>query len=244
MTAIETLADIGFDGYITPWYNAARMDVTAGKPRVLLADDHLILLDGLRRLLEMDYEIVGTATSGPEMIAAERQLRPDVIIFDISMPGLNGIDAARQVRRVNAGVKLVALTMHSDAGFLNEALDAGADAYLVKQSAGVELKAALRTALEGRTYIGVSLRSAFAQTGRMTTRGGGHPWLELTPRQREVLQLVAEGRTMKQVAWRLGLSIKTAEYHKYALMRKLRVRSVAELTLCAARRGMVGPGQD
>jgi len=201
------------------------------RPRILLADDHALVLAGFRKLLEPEFEIVAAVEDGRALVEAAAELRPDVILLDISMPLLNGIDAAARVKRMLPETRLVFVTMHSDPDYVAEAFRAGAAGYLLKRSAASELAAAIHRVLRGEIYVTplVSFQT-----------GAGGFGLRLTPRQREVLQLVAEGRSTKEIAGVLGLSVKTVEFHKSALMQKLRLHTTAELTKYAIERGLIG----
>ena len=201
------------------------------RPRILLADDHALVLAGFRKLLEPEFEIVAAVEDGRALVEAAAELRPDVILLDISMPLLNGIDAAARVKRMLPETRLVFVTMHSDPDYVAEAFRAGAAGYLLKRSAASELAAAIHRVLRGEIYV-TPLVSFQA--------GAGGFGLRLTPRQREVLQLVAEGRSTKEIAGVLGLSVKTVEFHKSALMQKLRLHTTAELTKYAIERGLIG----
>ncbi len=209
-----------------------------GKPRILLADDHLILLEGLRGLLVPEFDIVGAVQDGRALLEAAKKLMPDAVVFDISMPVLNGIEAARRLRELLPQAKLVALTMHSDVTFALEALDAGVSGYVVKQSAAQELARAIKAVLKGGRYIAEPLRSALGRKAR-GIKPGRQPARELNARQLEVLQMMAEGHSVKDVAWRLGVTVKTVEYHKYQIMNKLGIHTTAELTRYAIRHGLV-----
>ena len=206
--------------------------------RALLADDHAIVLEGLRRVLEPDFEIVGEVADGRAMVAAAGELRPDIIVTDVSMPMLNGIEAARQIRKINRKVKIIFLTMHPDVTYAAEALGAGGSAYVLKSSAGAEILEAIREAFSGGIYVTPSINRevVLAQMERAGFRGGVQS--ELTPRQREVLQLVAEGKSLKEVAALLNVSVKTAEFHKYRIMKQLRLRTNADVTKYAVKAGM------
>ena len=211
------------------------------RPRVLLADDHAMVVAGLRSLIEPEFELVATATNGRELVEAARAFRPDVVIADISMPLLNGMDATRRIKKENPEVKVVILTMHGDVDFATEAFRAGASGYLLKHSAAEELSTAIREALQGRVYItpliakGV-LSSLMDQPASASSVDRN---AELTPRQREVLQLVAEGRTIKEIASILSVSPRTVEFHKTNLAKILGVATTAELTQYAVKRGLV-----
>jgi len=210
-----------------------------GKPRVLLADDHLILLEGLRSLLGVEFEIVGAVQDGRALLEAAERLRPDLIILDLSMPVLGGLEAARRLRVSNPEAKLLALTMHSDVTFARQAFDAGVSGYVLKQSAARELTAAIHQVLNGARYIAEPLREAFSKRPRGPRAGRQGVEHELSPRQREVLQLMAEGHSAKDIAFRLGISVKTAEYHRYQIMEKLGIHTTAELTRYAIRHRMI-----
>jgi len=209
------------------------------KPRVLLADDHTILLEGLRGLLEEEFELVGAAENGREVLTAAEQLDPDVILLDISMPELNGIEAARRLREKESRAKIVFLTMHSDSRFVKEAFRVGASGYLLKRAASDELVNALHEVLEGRFYVTPLITKdvvhSLLEPAGLTTQQSG----QLTARQREVLQLVAEGKSLKEIATALDLSTKTVEYHKRSIMDELGLRTTAELTRYAIRHGIV-----
>ena len=206
--------------------------------RVLLADDHAIVLEGLRRVLEPHYEIVGEVADGRALVAEAERLLPDIIVADISMPLLNGIEATRQIRKSGRKVEIIFLTMHPDVTYASAALEAGGSAYVVKSSAGTELQTAIREALRGRIYVSPSIdkEALRLQMERVSRWDAVRP--ELTPRQREVLQLRAEGRSLKEVAAVLNVSIKTAEFHKYRIMKQLGLHTNAELTKYGVKLGM------
>jgi DNA-binding NarL/FixJ family response regulator len=213
----------------------ARMN---SRPRILLADDHTMLLDAFQRLLEPRCEIVGTACDGRALIDLAANTRPDVIVLDIAMPGLNGIDACAQLRRKMPGIRLVFLTVNEDPDIAAEAINLGASGYLLKSSASVELFTAIEQALAGKTYItplvtkGMPLGVFLGQAVK--------PGVEkLTERQREVLQLLAEGRAMKEVADLLHVSARTVAFHKYTIMEHLGLKTSAELVQYALEHGML-----
>lgn len=211
------------------------------RPKVLLADDHAMVAEGLVNLLESDFELVGTVSNGRELVASAEKLGPDVIVADISMPSLNGLDAARQLKEADNPAKIVFLTMHADADLATEAFRAGASAYVVKHSAAEELIEAIHAVLEGRVYLSPSIQGEVLEA---FMRGGGEPEkasIDLTSRQREILQLVAEGRTMKEIASQLNISSRTVESHKYETMERLGLKSTAELIQFCIKRGIVMP---
>jgi DNA-binding NarL/FixJ family response regulator len=209
------------------------------KTRVLLADDHTIVAEGLRSLLESEFEFVGTVGDGRALLDAAQKLKPDVIVADISMPLLNGLDAARQLKRDGATAKIIFLTMHADVQLAAEAFRAGAAGYLVKQSAGEELITAIHEVVKGRAYISPLITRGVLNFLMDATQGPERQPLKLTLRQREVLQLVAEGRTMKEIASILNISVRTVESHKYEMMEALGVQTNAELVQYAIKIGVV-----
>jgi DNA-binding NarL/FixJ family response regulator len=209
------------------------------RSRVLIADDHSMVIDGLRALLEPEYEVVGAVNDGRAVLPEVRRLQPDVVVIDISMPLLNGLDCARQLHDAGCTAKILVLTMHPDATLAQEALAAGASGYVLKSSPGSELKAALRDVLQGRIYLSAAVtRDMDEVMGRMTSIHQD-VWARLTPRQREVLQLLAEGKSHKEVANVLNISVKTAEYHKYAILDKLGLKTNTELVQYAIRHGII-----
>lgn len=207
--------------------------------RILLADDHMLFLDGMRKLLENDFEIVGTVANGRELIDAAEKLRPDVILLDISMPLLNGIDAARQLRQRGNTAKLLFVTMHSGADYVKEAFRAGASGYVLKHSAGPEVVGAIHEVMRGNFYL-TPLVSKDTLTTLIDPKqpASGRSSGELTMRQREVLQLVAEGHSAKSIADVLNISPKTVEFHKASMMRQLGLHSTAELIRYALSHGL------
>jgi len=210
----------------------------SGRPRVLLADDHTILLDSFQRLLEPTCEVVGRVKDGRELLEAAAKLKPEVIILDISMPRLNGIEACRQLRRTNPEARLIFLTVNEDADLAVEALRLGASGYLLKSSAATELFSAIQSALVGKVYV-TPLLTAGTPIGVFLNRPIKTSAEELTGRQREVLQLLAEGRLMKEVADILQVTPRTVAFHKYTMMEGLGLKTSAELVQYAVEHGMV-----
>jgi len=208
-------------------------------PKVVLADDHTIVAEGLKALLEPEFQIVATVDNGRAAIRAVRDLNPAVIILDISMPQLNGIETAREIRKFDPKIKIVFLTMHSDVAYVQEAFDAGASGYVIKHSASFDLQLAIRRALQGRTYVtpGVAQDGVDGVVGRI--RRAKKPPAQLTSRQREVLQLLAEGLSAKEAAAILNLSPRTVEFHKYRLMQQLNLRTSAQLTQFAIKHRII-----
>ena len=211
----------------------------ARKPRVLLADDHRIVAEGLRSLLEEEFELAGIVEDGRALVKAARELQPDVIVADISMPLLNGIDALAQLKQHDPKVRVVFLTMHRDAAYARRAIEAGAAGYVLKHSASAELVLAVHAALQGRTFITPDLAAELMQTARNGAPQGANPAEALTPRQREILQLLAEGKSAKEIAALLSLSARTVEDHKYRLMEQLHIENSAELIHFAIKHGLV-----
>jgi DNA-binding NarL/FixJ family response regulator len=209
------------------------------KPRLLLADDHTLLLEGIRLMLEPEFDLVGSVEDGQALLAAAKALKPDIILLDISMPRLNGIDAAHRLRKMLPSAKLIFLTMHAGADYVAEAFRAGARGYLLKRSAASELLTAIRTVLKGDHYVSplvtrnaLELLISFSKPESKFSDG-------LTPRLREVLQLVAEGRSRKEIAGILNISVKTVEFHKGKLMRELNLRTTADFTRYAIEHGLI-----
>ncbi len=211
------------------------------RPHVLVADDHPLILEGFRRILEPRYEIVDTAVDGRALVAAAQRLRPEIVILDIGMPLLNGIEAARQIHGSLPKTKLVVVTQQSDRHYIQAAFRAGVSAYVVKQSASSELLTALDEALAGHYYITPSLAKDLPEFHLDPRRNPADLFgAELTPRQREVLQLLAEGKSAKEIAGVLRISTKTVEFHKACIMDVLGLRTTAELTRYAVANGIVG----
>lgn len=209
------------------------------RPRLLLADDHTLVLEGLRKLLEPHFELVDSVEDGRALMRRAQQLKPDVILLDISMPLLNGIDAARQLRKSLPHTRIIFLTMHAEPDYVTEAFRAGASGYLLKRSAASELVNAVHEVLKGRYYVTPLVARQVLKSVLEPPGKRGAPPVELTSRQREILQLVAEGHTSKEIASLLNVSLKTVEYHKSRLMERLGLRTTAELVRHAIRRGLV-----
>ena len=210
------------------------------KPRALLADDHGMMLAGLRKLVEETCEVVGTVGDGRARVEAAQRLEPDVIILDIVMPLLNGIDAARQIKRLCPDTKLIFLTMQTSPTYATEALEAGASGYLLKHSAPVELPLAIDAALRGQRYLTPSILTPVVDRAVNPERAPTvkNPVAALTPRQREVLQLIGEGKGTKEIATLLDVSVKTVDFHKTRLMQQLDIHTTAELIRYAITQGL------
>jgi len=210
------------------------------KPKILLADDHKIVLEGLKSLLEPPYEIVGAVEDGRALVEAAERLRPDVIVADISMPLLNGIEAVRHIKRSDPDTKVILLTMHPDLTYAARGFDAGASGYVLKHSAPSELLTAIEEVLKGRTYVTPIIAGDLLESYR---QGAAVPKQDvvrkLTPRQREILQLLAEGHSAKEIASRLRISARTVEFHKYRMMEHLEIKTSAELVQYAIKQGIV-----
>jgi len=209
--------------------------------RILIVDDHKIIVDGLRSLLEKNntLQVIGQASDGLSAVRLAAALSPDLVIMDISLPGLNGIDATRQILEANPRVKVIALSMHKDGRYIAEALKSGATGYLLKESAFDELTAAIRTVIKGQCYLSASIADLVIKDYiRHLEKTGSGVFAVLTPREREVLQSLSEGLSTKEIAARLGVSIKTVETYRLQIMEKLDIHSVAELTKYAIREGI------
>jgi len=208
------------------------------KPRLLLADDHTILVEGLKALLAPEFDVVATAGDGRAVLEAAEKHQPDLILLDISMPGLNGIEVARRLKQSNPDAKLIILTMHGDLSYVNAAFEAGASGYVLKQSAATELVTALHEVASGRRYVSSLIFKRLGAEAPAFLRRSKTLSANLTSRQREVLQLVAEGRVRKEIAQILGVSVKTVEFHKQKITEKLAIHTDAALTAYAIRHGI------
>jgi DNA-binding NarL/FixJ family response regulator len=210
------------------------------RARILLADDHGLIVAGIRSLLDPDYDIVGHVNDGRSLVESALRLRPDLTILDISMPQLNGIDASHQIKSTWPEVKLLFLTMHANPVYLREAMDVGAMGYVLKSSAFEELRTAVRRILKCQVYITPSFDRDVMENVHASIRGRPRPSATLTPRQAEILQLVAEGWGNKEIADVLAISVKTVEFHRGRIMGKLGAHNVADLVRYAVQSGKVG----
>lgn len=210
------------------------------KTRILLADDHKILRDGLRALLEMetDFEVVAEASNGDMALEMVEKLSPDVVVMDIGMPGLNGIEATQKILEKNRKVKIMALSAHSDRRYVADMLRAGASGYLVKDCAGTELARGIRTIMAGKTFLCSSTAKVVAEHVAQSSKDDQSARSILTTREINVLQRLAEGKTTKEIAFELAISVKTVETHRANIFEKLGLSSVAELTKYALREGI------
>ena len=207
------------------------------RARVLLADDHTIFLDALTKLLEPEFEVVGTVTDGRTLVLQAPELKPDVVVLDIGMPLLNGLDAGQQVKDRRPETRLIFLTQNQDPNIAAEAFRRKASGYLLKNSAATELVTAIREAMKGRTYVSPLI--AEVTLSRLSDPAAQKDRIDLTPRQREVLQLLAEGKSMKEVGTILNLSTRTVEFHKQRIMDLLGLKTNAELVRYAVKEGLV-----
>ena len=211
------------------------------KLRILLADDHPMVLEGIAKILEDHFNVIGKVEDGRSLLDSAKRLKPDVIVTDMAMPLLNGLEAARQLKKLLPDSKLIFLTMHADATYAKEAFDAGASGYLLKRSAGSELTQAIHAVIHGRTYLTPLL---LPDDQPFLGNGCGKHLLklkQLTPRQREVLQLIGEDKTTKEMATILCISVKTIEFHKSKIMETLALHTTAELTRYAVAHGLARP---
>ncbi len=209
------------------------------KPRVLIADDHRLFLEGLKSVVESRCEVVGTVTDGRQLVAAAAELQPDIIFLDIAMPLLNGIEAARQIKRQDAHVKIIFVTMQLSRDYAREAFEAGASGYVLKQAPASELLSAIHDVQQGRFFLSPMVASRFLGGPLPPNTNPSKLFGALTSRQREVLQLVAEGKSAKEIAGLLFISVKTVEFHKKHLMEELNLHSSAELVRYAVEHGWV-----
>jgi DNA-binding NarL/FixJ family response regulator len=215
-------------------------DIAKKRATVLLADDHEVVIDGLRRVLEPEFEVVGAVSNGRALIAAAHAVQPDVIVADISMPMISGIEAVRQIRTTDRRAKIVFLSMHPDIVYSSEAFVAGGSAYVLKTSATTEVVTAIRVVLRGGTYVTPALdrRALEAQIERERRLRGT---IGLPPRQRGVVQMLAEGRSTKEIAELLDISPRTVEFHRYRAMKSLGVHTIAELVKYALTHDLIIP---
>lgn len=208
------------------------------RTRVLLADDHKIILNGLKSLLEPEFELVGKVEDGRALVAAAEKLRPDVIVVDISMPLLNGIEAVRQIKKIDPRVRVIFLTMHPDVTYAIRAFEAGASGYVLKHSASSELLTAIHEAIKGRTYVTPMIAGELVQSYKEGSHQQPDENQQLTQRQREILQLLAEGSSVKEIAEILKISPRTVEFHKYSVMSKLKLKTNSALVQYAIKHGI------
>lgn len=211
------------------------------RPRVLLADDHKIVAQGLKSMLSADFELAGVVADGLAMVEAAKALRPDVIVADVSMPTMNGLDALEAIRQEGMSMPVVFLTMHNQPGYARRALRAGAAGYVLKLAAPEELVRAIRVALGGGTFVSPALARAVFDSKGSDAQEAGDRIARLTPHQRAILRMVADGLSAKEIARKLDISSRTVESHKYQIMESLGAQSSAELIRLAIRHGIVEP---
>jgi DNA-binding NarL/FixJ family response regulator len=209
------------------------------KPRILLADDHVLVTDALKSMLEPMYDVVGTACDGRSLLEMAERLQPDLIVVDVGMPQLNGLDATRQIKRLFPKVKVIIVTMNEDSDLVGEAFRAGASGYLLKHSAAHELLQAMQEVLKGASYLSPRITGGAVSALLRGTDAGSEKARELTTRQREVIQLLAEGRSMKEIADILTISLRTVAAHKYRVMEMLEIKTNAELYHYAVKHRIV-----
>ncbi len=209
------------------------------RTRILLADDHPLVLEGVAKLLEDEFEIVGKVEDGRALLAAAERLNPDIIVSDLTMPLLHGLEANRQLRQMAIASKVIFLTIHADVAYAKEAFEAGASGYVLKRSAASELVEAIHTVMQGKTYLTPLIFRDDQLPVEFASQSPVPHLKNLTPRQREVLQLIAEGKSVKDVAEILSLSRKTVEFHKAKLLEVLHMKTKAELTRFALSHGLV-----
>jgi DNA-binding NarL/FixJ family response regulator len=205
----------------------------------LLADDHRMVAEGLKSLLSADFDLVDVVEDGRALILAAKKHNPDVIVADIAMPHLNGLDALTLLKKENPRVRVIFLTMHQEVAYARRALEAGASGFVLKHSAPAELVTAIHASLEGKTYLTPALAGEVIHAFRMGKDDASDRATKLTTRQREILQLLAEGRSAKEIAGTLGISSRTVEFHKYHLMESLQIHNSAELIHFAIKQGIV-----
>jgi len=210
------------------------------RPRILLADDHKLMAEALQHLLQADFDVVGTVSDGRALIKVAAELKPELVVVDIGMPLLNGLDAADQLKALHPEIKVIFLTQNREPRYAVEAFRRKASGYLLKDSAASELTTAIREALQGRSYVSPLIAEGMLNHA-INQEPGDAGLRELSPREREVLQLLAEGKSMKEVAAVLDISPRTVEFHKYRVMELLGVKTNAELVQYAIKHGLIAP---
>jgi DNA-binding NarL/FixJ family response regulator len=209
------------------------------RTKVVIADDHRLVAESLRGLLEPEFEVVALVEDGRELIEADRRFKPDVILADVTMPFLNGIEAIRELREVGSRAAVILLTMHHDATYARRGLEAGASGFLLKHSGPSELITAIREVLKGRTYVTPIIVGDLLTPSKHTSTVAAETSRNLTERRSEILRLLAEGHSAKEVAYKLHISSRTVECHKYAMMKDLNIRTTTDLVRYAIRQGMI-----
>ena len=211
------------------------------KPRILLADDHMLILDGLRNLLERHYDLVGTVQDGQSVLNAARRLQPDLVLMDVAMPVLNGLQAGHRLREQLPTIKLLYVSMYGDAPYVEEALRVGASGYVLKRSGWEELSRAIEAVLAGKQYVSRELSATLPQSSLQPSTPEDSSTRSLTERQRQILRLVAAGYTAKEIGRMLHITSKTVEFHKGRMMRQLQLQSTVELARYALMHGLSNP---
>jgi DNA-binding NarL/FixJ family response regulator len=210
------------------------------RARILLADDHVLMAEALQHLLQADFDVVGTVSDGRALLKAAGELTPDLVVVDIGMPLLNGLDAGEQLKELHPDIKVIYLTQNREPRYAVEAFRRNASGYLLKDSAASELTTAIREALRGRSYVSPVIAKGMLNHATSAEAANLGP-RELSSREREVLQLLAEGKSMKEVAAVLDISPRTVEFHKYRIMELLGVKTTAELVQYAIKHGLIAP---
>jgi DNA-binding NarL/FixJ family response regulator len=211
------------------------------KPRILLADDHMLILDGLRNLLERHYDLVGTVQDGQSVVNAALRLQPDLVLMDVAMPVLNGLQAGHRLREQLPTIKLLYVSMYGDPPYVEEALRIGASGYVLKRSGWEELSRAIEAVLAGKQYVSRELSAALPQSSLQPSTSEDSSTRSLTERQRQILRLVAAGYTAKEIGRMLHITSKTVEFHKGRMMRQLQLQSTVELARYALMHGLSNP---
>ena len=211
------------------------------RTKIMLGDDHSLVLEGIRRLLDSKYDVVASAENGKVLVSEALRLKPEIVVLDITMPILNGIDAAKEIRKAIPETRFVFVSMHSNAVYVRKAMEAGASGYVLKSGASDELLQAIEIARKGGSYLSPGLGQDVIDDIQVRPRTSSQQVLDLTSRQRQILQLIAEGKQNKEVAAILHVSVRTVEFHRSRLMSRLGARSAAELSRFALNEGLIGP---
>lgn len=211
------------------------------RARVLLADDHSLILEGIRRLLENHHDLIGSVADGAALVKEAQRLRPEIIVLDVAMPILNGIDAAREIKKFLPDVKLLFISMHANSIYVRKAIAAGGSGYVLKSGASEELLKAISLVCKGGTYFSTGLHPSVLEKITLSPAKSSRHVIELTSRQRQILQLIAEGKQNKEIAGLLFVSVRTVEFHRGRLMARLGAHTVAELTRFAIHEGLIAP---
>jgi len=222
------------------WPNAAKWGDGVKKTSILLADDHTMVCAGLRRVLEPEYEVIGTVENGLKLLQVAADLKPELVILDVGMPLLNGLDAARELKKAMPSVKIIFLTMNPDCDIANEAIRIGISGYLLKTCQEEELLQAVRSALKGLSYISPSISQAIEESFIRDPRSLTRP-RHLTTRQVQIMQMLSEGQSMKDIAQILNISFRTVRFHKYQIMQELQIKNIAQLVQYAIKYGIITP---